>query len=234
MSGGIFIRGTLLKSLFSCVVLALLSPNCVLAQSDNAAQRQFAVSWVAAIKSQDEAKVKALFHPATLACINDDNREYFDFSFKDELRTGARLGAAYKVASVKQLSEPPPLGALPEDGFVYPVKPAYQLQIEAETADHHPMYLIRFLAEEKGTWYTVDPCPNAKGVAFFAKQRAEGDKQMQQGLRLAAAMPEVLRAEVKQLVARGQLIDAMNRYRSATGADLGTAAIVIDAMAATN
>src|SRR5450759_2837875 len=30
------------------------------------AQRQFADAWMAAIKSQDVAKVKALFHPATL------------------------------------------------------------------------------------------------------------------------------------------------------------------------
>src|SRR5579871_6707076 len=182
MTPGIVIRDKLPKSLlFNFVVFTLLGANYAFAQSDNAAQNQFAVSWVAAIKSQDEAKVRALLHPATLACINDDNREYFDLGFKDELRTGAKLGAVYKVESVKRLSGPPPLGALPEDGFQYPVESVYQLQINAETADHHPMYLIRFLAEANGTWYTVDPCPNAKGLAFFAQQRAEGDRQMQEG-----------------------------------------------------
>jgi hypothetical protein len=176
--------------------------------------------------------VKALFHPATLACINDANRDYFDFSFKDELRTGAILGTSYKIESIKPLSGPPPLGVLPAEVFAYPVEPTHQLQIDAETRDHHPMYLIRFLAQANGRWYTVDPCPNAKGLTFFAQQRAEGKRQMAEGAARAAAMPESLRTQIKQLLAQDRWIDAIDSYREATGADLGTAATVIDAMAA--
>jgi hypothetical protein len=43
-------------------------------------------------------------------------------------------------------------------------------------------------------------------------------------------MPAPLRAELNQLAASGHQIDAINRYRAVTGADLGTAATVIDAI----
>lgn len=219
-------------ALATVFALMLAHPHPVSAQSPDAVQQQFADAWIAAIRSQDEAKVKALFHPATLACINDANRDYFEFSFKDELRTGAKLGTNYTIKSIKPLSGPPPLGVLPADGFTYPVEPTHQMQIDAKTSDGHPMYLIRLLAQANGRWYTVDPCPNAKGLAFFAQQRAEGERQMAEGAARAAAMPDTLRTEIKKLLAQGRWIDAIDRYRKATGAELGTAAIVVDAMAA--
>jgi hypothetical protein len=231
--GGVIFRAIFLQAAFIIVfALVLVDPHAVLAQPADTGQQQFADAWIAAIKSQDEVKVKALFHPATLACINDANRDYFRFSFKDELQTGAMLGASYKIESVKPLSGPPPLGALPANGFAYPVEPTHQLQIDAETRDHHPMYLIRFLAQANGRWYTVDPCPNAKGLTFFEQQRAEGERQMAEGAARATGMPESLRTEIKRLLAQDHWMAAIDRYRKATGADLGTAAIVIGAMAA--
>jgi hypothetical protein len=87
------------------------------------------------------------------------------------------------------------------------------------------------LAQANGRWFAVDPCPNAKGRTFFAEQRAEGERQMAEGAARAAEMPESLRTEIKQLLAQNHWTAAIDRYREATGADLRTAAIVINAMA---
>ena len=186
---------------------------------------------MAAIKSRDTAKVKALFHPATLACINDGTRDYFEFRFKDALRAGAKLGVDYQVERVKPLDGPPPLGALPAAGFAYPVAPTHQLQIDAETRDHHLMVLARYVAPVDGTWYAVDPCPNETGIAFFEQQRVADEQQMAQAATLVAAMPRALRTELTHLLARHHWLDATDRYREATGADAATAAAVVDAMA---
>jgi hypothetical protein len=218
-------------ALITVFALILVGPHAASAQSADPAQQQFADAWMAAIKSQDVAKLKALFHPATLACINNSNRDFFDFNFKDELRNGAWLGTSYQIESIHSLSRPPPMGGFPEDGFAYPVEPTHQLQIDAETKDHRTMILLRFLAQANGRWYTVDPCPNAKGLTLFAQQRAESERQMAEGAALAAGMPESLRTEIKQLLAQGYLFDATDRYREATGADLRTAMKVINAMA---
>ena len=65
-----FSRVILLRAaLISIFALVLAAPHAVSAQSADKEQQQFADAWMAAVKSQDLAKVKALFHPATL-CLH--------------------------------------------------------------------------------------------------------------------------------------------------------------------
>ena len=228
-----FFRVVLLRAaLISIFALVLAAPHAVSAQSADKEQQQFADAWMAAVKSQDAAKVKALFHPATLACINDGTRDFFDSNFKDELWDGTGLGTSYHIESVNPLPRPAPMGAFPEEGFAYPLEPTHQLQIEAETKDHRTMTIIRFLAQANGRWYMVIPCPNEKGLTLFAEQQAETKRQMAEGAALAAGMPEALRTEIEQLLAQGRWFDATDRYREATGTDPATAVKVVNAMAA--
>jgi hypothetical protein len=228
-----FSRFILLQAAFiSIFVLILAAPQAVSAQPADIEQQQFAEAWMAAVKSQDVAKVKALFHPATLACINDSNRDFFDFIFKEELWDGTGLGTSYHIESASPLPRPAPMGAFSEEGFAYPVEPTHQLQIEAETKDHRTMTILRFLAQTNGRWYMVIPCPNAKGLTLFAQQQAETERQMTEGAALAAGMPESLRTEIEQLLAQGRWFDATDRYREAAGADPRTAIEVINAIAA--
>jgi hypothetical protein len=227
-----FSRFILLQAAFiSIFVLILAAPHAVSAQSADTEQQQFSDAWMAAVKSQDVAKVKALFHPATLACINDSNRDFFETNFKEELWDGTGLGTSYQIESVNPLPQPAPMGAFPEEGFAYPVEPTHQLQIEAETKDHRTMTILRFLAQANGRWYMVIPCPNAKGLTLFAQQQAETERQMAEGAALAASMPESLRTEIEQLLAQGRWFDATDRYREAAGTDPRTAIKVINAMA---
>src|SRR5450759_3594227 len=113
-----FSRVILLQAAFIGIfALILAAPHAVSAQSADTEQQQFADAWMAAVKSQDVAKVKALFHPATLACINDSNRDFFDSNFKEELWDGTGLGANYHIESVNPLPRPAPMGAFPQGGF---------------------------------------------------------------------------------------------------------------------
>jgi len=227
-----FSRFVLLQAgIIGIFALILAAPHVVSARSADTEQQQFADAWMAAVKSQDVAKVKALFHPATLACINDSNRDFFDSNFKEELWDGTGLGTSYQIESVNPLPRPAPMGAFPEEGFAYPVEPTHQLQIEAETKDHRTMTILRFLAQANGRWYMVIPCPNAKGLTLFAQQQAETERQMAEGAALAAGMPESLRTEIEQLLAQGRWFDATDRYREAAGTDPRTAIKVINAMA---
>ena len=78
----VFSRVILLQAaVISIFALGLAAPYAASAQPADTEQQQFADAWMAAVKSQDAAKVKALFHPATLACINDGTRDFFDSIF---------------------------------------------------------------------------------------------------------------------------------------------------------
>lgn len=225
-----FSRAILLQAAFITVfALILVSPHAVSAQSADPAQQQFADAYIPAIKSRDPAKVKALFHPAVLACINDDNRDYFEYVVLDELSLGAKIGAKYQVEGFKPLSTPPPNGFLPEDGFSYPVPPTHHIQIDAETGGQ-PMVILRWVAFVNGKLFNVEPCPNAKGLAFFREKQAEGEKQKILAVDLVSKMTDPLRSEIRQLLAQYRWLDAINRYKDATGSDMTVAATVIEVL----
>jgi hypothetical protein len=202
-------------------------PAPATAQRVDQAEQAFAYAYIAAIKSRDPAKVKALFHPAVIACINDDNRDYFEFVVLDELSFGAKLGANYEIESFKPLSAPPPNGFLPEYGFSYPVPPTHQLHIDAETGGQS-IAIIRFVAFVDGKLFNVEPCPNAKGLVFFREQQAEGEKQRVRAVDLVSKMTDPLLSEIRQLLSQNRWLDAMSRYKDATGSDMAVAATVIE------
>jgi hypothetical protein len=65
----------------------------------SAAQRMLVERYVAAITAQDAAALKALFHPATRACVNSANEDFFEFLFGNDLRFESDLKDGYKLTS---------------------------------------------------------------------------------------------------------------------------------------
>lgn len=196
-----------------------------------AARTRFAADFVAALKSQDAERIKANYHPAVRACMSEETRAFFDIIVADDLRSGRRLDV-YKVAALKPVTGPASLLILPPDGFAYPVAPTHQVQIDAKTGPYSAFVVLRYLAPAAGRWYVVYPCPNARGMAFIAQMTAERARQAAEGRKLLEAVTPELRAEITGLVAEGHLIDAIARYRQATGADDRSAHQVVAAISA--
>lgn len=194
----------------------------------DAGAQQFAKAYVSALRSHDPARLQALQHPASRACLNDQTRAYFDWGIANEFKTGAMLSGPYTITRFGPIGGESVLGFLPRDSFAYPVKPTHQIQIDFESRDNQGILLVRELARENGRWFMVDPCPNAAGLKFFAEQKALGDRQRTESLRLLAAMPAPLRQELTGVLAQGRFIDAAHRYQAATGADLTTAVGVVE------
>jgi hypothetical protein len=212
------------------LLLTLTAAQSAYAQSGPSSPQAFASAYMSAIRSRDLAKVKALTHPSTLACINDATRRYFERSFENELELGATLAPSFRVTSVKPVSGAPMLGLLPASGFAYPTRPALLIQIDAEDHAHNSATLFHYLARFHGGWFTVDPCPNASGLQFLASQQAEGERRLAEGATRIAALPPGLRERIKTLVGQGQWAQAVRDYRAATGADSETAMKVLEAL----
>ncbi|HEY3951516.1 hypothetical protein [Phenylobacterium sp.] len=212
----------------AAAALALQAASSAAAQPGDAAQQRFARAYMAAIRGRDPAKLKALFHPATLACINAQTRGYFEDGFAEELQTGATLQAAYALEGVRALKGPSALKLAP--GFAYPTTPTFEIQIDAQTLDHHKASLLRYVAPANGVWLIVDPCPNEDGLKAYLAERAKGAAQRAEAARMVAGLPGPLLAELRGLVAKGRWIDAVSRYRDATGADQLTALSVVEVL----
>lgn len=210
-------------------IVAMLSPSLSRAQDTNAAQRVFVDRYVAAIKLRDEVALKRLYHPAVLGCVTLQNRDFFDFMFAQEFAAGPHLAGGYTIARIDAVaSDRPPI--MP-DMFAYPVPPTHEFQIDTPPdKKNRSLSLLRTIAPFKGAWYVVQPCPNAKGIAVFRERQSDGGKQQAHAHDLADALQDPLLSDLKELLAEGQRIEAIKRYKAAADVDLTTAKLVIDVL----
>jgi hypothetical protein len=209
--------------LLTVVVPAALLPTAFAASDQAAIESTFVRPWVQALRSRDKARIEKFFHPATRACINASTRVFFNSILDQE--ADATTAKIYHIAQLAPLTGAPP-AILPQDGFQYPLKPVYQINVDFEGGDD----LIRFLAPSNGSWFEVYPCPNAKGMVYFRQQAAEGMAQRKKVAQLVASLKDPLRAQLKILLQSQQKIEAVKRFSAASHVDLGTSLLVIDAL----
>lgn len=200
----------------------MLQP-AIAADPDTAIRATFVPAYIEALRSRDTARIRKFVHPRVLACMNENTKEYFDDLSRSEAE--ADVTGNYVIYGITKMTEPGPLFGLPEDGFRYPLQPAYEVHIQFKEGR---LELIRFLAESNGSWLEDYPCPNEKGMAFMHEQMAKGEQQRQRVTQLAAELKDPLRSELKALVKQERIIDAVERYRAVSGVtDLTTARMVI-------
>jgi len=191
------------------------------------AQRTFVRDYMAAVSARDLSALKRLVHPASLACVDDTNRDFFDFVFARELRE--RPVATYRVTRIDPLPGPPPLPGSPAL-FRYPVRPTHEVQIDFETEPARSTTLVRQIALVHGAWFEVVVCPTAEGVQAFRQRQQAAERQRIRAAELAAAIQEPLLSELRGLLGHRQRLQAIKRYQEQSGADVTTAVAVIDVL----
>jgi hypothetical protein len=183
----------------------------------------FAKLFVDAVNSKSAERRLALLHPKSKACINAQTQPYYDWIFSRQSKYV--IPAKYRVAGKPLAAKQP----LPSDGKSdYPLRPSHQLQIDFNTGSYSATSIILFLVRDGSRWYEVLPCPHPDAIAGIAAIEAKRAEQEQKVKSLVAGITDPLRAEIIALARQGQRIDAINRYRDATGQDLTTAKEVVD------
>ncbi len=169
------LRGGLARILgaSAAVILALQAAGPASAQPGDAAQRRFVQAYVDALRSKNIDRVTAMLHPATRACINDQDRYFFDYMFNQQLSTGEEITATYEIEHIQPVTGRAELMLLPPEAFAYPVPPTHALQINAKGKNKQTYILLAYMAPANGSWFVVTPCPNATGLKMIAEQQAK-------------------------------------------------------------
>jgi hypothetical protein len=190
-------------------------------------QRTFAEAYLAALTGSDIERYKRLLHPATRACMNKDNADYFDMIFKrrvGKVATSPRL-------SVEKLPEKFEMfDAMSARGWIYTVRPTHAFYIELATRGASLSSIPVFGALDKGAWYEVLPCPSAMAMGDLRLTQQKNDPETAKVRELAASMRDPLRAEVLALLKADKPVRAARRYAEAMHVDLTLAARVVDAL----
>lgn len=215
-------------SLGAVLFLSAALGHAMAADAESAIRTAFVPGYIEALRAHDTAKIRTFLHPQVLACMNGKTQQYFDYLAQQEAQDDVE--GHYEITRVTPMNGPAPLLGLPEDGFRYPMQPAYEVHVEFKGGH---VELIRFLSEEQGQWFEVYPCPNEKGIALVHDYIARGEEQRERAAKLVTQLKDPLLGELKDLVKQERIIDAVNRYQAASGVtDVTIARMVIGVLQA--
>jgi hypothetical protein len=190
-------------------------------------QRTFAEAYLAAVTGSDLERYKLLLHPATRACMNKDNADYFKTIF--DRRVGKT--ASKPVLSVEKLPEKfEMIDAMSARGWKYDVRPTHAFHIDLVSTGNNQSALVAFSALDAGVWYEVLPCPNGKALIDMREAKLRDEAQWARARGLAASLRNPLRAEVLEFLKQDRPVSAAKRYSEGAHVDLTLASRVIDVL----
>ena len=198
-------------------------PTTILTKS----QRDFAEAYLAAVTGSEIENYKYLLHPATRACMNKDNADFFKTIF--DRRVGK--DSIKPVLSVENLPEKfAMIEAMNARGWKYDVRPSHAFHIDLVSTGPKQSSLVVFSALDAGVWYEVLPCPNGKALLDMREAKLRDEAQWAKARKLAASMRNPLRAEVMAFIKQDRPVSAAKRYAEATRSDLTLASRVVDVL----
>jgi hypothetical protein len=211
----------LCASLFSLAAVTIASAQTEPVPADI---ESFAARYVAAINAKDAASLRALWAPESRACVTPQNKDFYDFMTGAQFREA--IPASY-MALLVPINENN-LKAL-ADTVRFPVKPSQELHIDSQQGEDVSS-IVLWLIEENGRWLADFPCPTDQATKQFhedAPARAQRDARFKA---LATGIKEPLRSELIGLLRNHETARASTRYQQATGQDIQTSMLVIEAL----
>lgn len=184
--------------------------------------RAFATQYVAAFNSGDTAQLESLYLPQSQACITPATSDVYDFVLSKQMRDPVPPGYILSFAPVNEGN----LKALAGQEY-FPVKPERELHIDYQYPDSNDGgLLVIWLVHQNGRWIADFPCMTARGLQDFRSNAAAREKYKA----LAQAIRDPLRSQLLAMLRAHQTGEAETRYRQATGSDMRTSVLVIDAL----
>lgn len=186
--------------------------------------KAFAAEYVAAWNAKDAARLTALIEPRSRACVTAETKPVYDEIQRTEMRD--EVVAPGYLLMLMPINDGN-LKAAAQLGY-FLVKPERELHIDyqyPQTRDGGQLAL--YLVHENGRWMSVFPCMTARAIRDY--KDAAADRAHYKAI--AAGIQEPLRGELLAMVRKHQLGEAEEHYQKATGCDMRTAMLVMNALA---
>lgn len=185
--------------------------------------KAFAAQYVAAFNSKDLVRFKALQLPQSLACITPENEDVYDWLLRAQMRD--HVPPHYRV-SMQPVNEQNLQAAAGEMSF--PVKPEHEVHIDYEYPETRDgSTIVLWIARRNGRWMGDAPCMTQQAIDDFRAGAADREHYKA----IATAIKDPLRSELMAMLRVHKTGEAQERYQQATGSDVRTATLVINALA---
>lgn len=206
------------------IAVTLAAPFSLRAQNENIPPeiKAYAAQYVAAFNSRDESRLLSMSSAQSRGCITPANKDVYSEIARTDMRDSIPPKYILTFLPVNESN----LKALASDEY-FLVKPERELHIDYQYPNSNDGgLLILYLARQNGRWIGDFPCMTDHAIKDFrdnAPLRAHYRK-------LASGIKEPLRSELLAMLRKHQLGEAETRYRKATGCDMKTAVLVMDAL----
>ena len=178
----------------------------------------FASQFVIAVNTDDEEKLRSLIHSKSLACMSENNREYYEEMFSRYL--APVIPEAVQVG-FEPIPDDEPLAY--EELFDYPLRPTHNFVIEFGEEDKSTPRIINQVVFEEDKWLLVIPCPTAQALTKFREFQANAQARKANIQSLVAQLQDPLLGELKEMLKQGRRADAAARLSEASKAPLDVA-----------
>lgn len=209
----------------TCVLALTLSAAVTMHAQDTPVPpdvKAFAARYVAAFSAKDKAQLYSLYPTRFLSCLTPDNKAVYDALLSMQMRDPVPPDYLLSFLPVNDGN----LKAF-ADTISFPVKPERELHIDYQYPNTNDAgQIVIWLVRQNGRWVADFPCMTDHGIQEY---RDDADAREHYNA-IAAAIKEPLRSELIAMLRAHQTGEASSRYKEATGSDMRTSMLVVDAL----
>jgi hypothetical protein len=186
----------------------------------SAAQKELADSLIAALKSKDTSRLRALIAPQSLSCFDKGRQPYLDDWFRRQFKVP--IGNDYQVTVAK----------LPPDMYEkstrvkFPLVPTHSLMISYDGAGGRRIYR-RMIGQQDNRWRLILGCPGDETIKNFNRSQQIRAIAIERAEKLIPKVKEPLASQIRAMVAKGDRMGAAKLCAEQLHTDLLTAREVV-------
>jgi len=184
----------------------------------------FVKQYVAAFNAKDLARLYALNYSKSGACITPATKDFYEGSLAMQMRDSIPANYTVTVLAVNEGN----LKAIESFGR-FPVKPARELHIDYQQGEDSGTVIV-YLVKENGRWTDDFPCASEQSIKEFRDDAPENARLLAHYKAIADGIKEPLRSELVKMLRAHETGRATDRYHEASGQDMKTSMLVINAL----
>jgi hypothetical protein len=182
--------------------------------------KTFAAEFVSGVNAKDASRLLALYGSQSRACIAAEDKEFYNATLQGLWQQPIPANYTVTVSAVNESN----LKAIESFGN-FPVHPTRELHIDNQQGDDLAS-IVLYLIRENGRWVADQLCPTAEMVKEFH----DSDAAREHYKAVAQSIEDPLRSELIDLLRKHETGSAIDRYHQATGQDMKTSMLVVDAL----
>ena len=209
------------------LVILLIFSGCSKPQAVRFDSKEDLITYyITYVNNKDLLSLKKAFHPKMLKMITDENADFFEDIFTNEL---SRTIPPDRKISYHIIEDNNDFGVSKiffSEGFDCPVKPTLYCEIIYDI-EYSSMTMFRYLSDTEDGWFLIMPVPKKEMLIRYRQAKIEKEKRAEYVAKTIETMDPQIYANIVQEIKQGSLMKGIAIFKDKYGDDTTNAALVV-------